>query len=76
MLRPRGQRGVDVGVGVDEGGHDDAALGVDDVGVGVFGAQSGLLAYFYDLRTLIGHRAVLIVALPACVTGDEAAICH
>ena len=71
-----GQRGVDVGVGVDEGGHDDAALGVDDVGVGVFGAQSGLLAYLYDLRTLIGHRAVLIVALPACVTGDEAAICH
>ena len=69
-----GQRGVDVGVGVDKCGHDDAALSVDDVGVGVLGPQRGLLAHLYDLRALKGHRTVLIIALPAGVTGDEPSV--
>ena len=71
-----GQRGVDVGVGVDEGGHDDAALGVDDVGVSVLGPQRGLLAHLYDLRALKGHRTVLIIALPVCIAGNEPSVCY
>ena len=74
-----GQRGVDVGVGVDECGHDDAALGVDDVGVGVFGAQGGLLAYLYDLRARVGHSTVFVVAFALAVAGDEPSVddqCH
>ena len=46
------ERGIDVGVRVDEGGHDDAALGVDDLGVGVLRAQGGLLADLGDLRAI------------------------
>ena len=70
------QSGIDVGVGVDEGGHDDAALGVDDLGVSVLGAQRGLLAHLHDLGALIGHRAVLIVALALAVAGDEPSVCY
>ena len=74
-----GQGGVDVGVGVDEGGHDDAALGVDDLRLRVFGSQSGFLADLHDLRALVGHRAVLVVALTLRVAGDEPSVgnkCH
>ena len=58
-------------VRVDERGHDDTALGVDDLGVGVLGAKGGFLADFDDLRALVGDRAALKVALRACVAGDE-----
>ena len=71
-----GQCRVDVGVGVDKRGHDDAALGVDDVGVGVLGPQRGLLAHLYDLRALKGHRTVLIIALPVCIAGNEPSVCY
>ena len=73
------QSGVDVGVGVDEGGHDHAALGVDDLRLRVFGSQSGLLADLHDLRALVGHRAVFVVALTLRVAGDEPSVgnkCH
>ena len=68
------QSGVDVGVGVDEGGHDDAALGVDDLRVRILGPQGALLAHFHDLAALVGHGAVLVVALAVGVTGDESAV--
>ena len=68
------ERGIDVGVRVDEGGHDDAALGVDDLGVGVLRAQGGLLADLGDLRALVGDRAVLVVAAALCVAGDETSV--
>ena len=74
-----GQGGVDMGVGVDEGRHDDAALGVDDVRLRVFGSQSGFLADLHDLRALVGHRAVFVVALTLRVAGDEPSVgnkCH
>ena len=69
-----GQSGVDVGVGVDEGGHDDAALGVDDLRIRVLGPQGAFLAYLYDLAALVGHSTVLIVPLAVGVTGDESAV--
>ena len=69
-----GQGGVDVGVGVDEGGHDDAAPGVDDLGVGVFEAQGGLLAHLGDGGAVKGHGAVLVVAPAPGVPGDQAAV--
>ena len=65
-----------MGGGVDDRGHDDAALGVDDLRVGVFGPQRGLLAHLHDLRALIGHSAVLVVALALAVAGDEPSVCH
>ena len=74
-----GQRGVDVGVGVDEGGHDDTAFGVDDLRLRVFGFQSGFLAHFHDGSALIGHGAVLIVASALRIPGDEPSVgnkCH
>ena len=63
-----------MGVGVDEGGHDDAALGIDDLGVRILGAQGAFLAHLYDPAALVGHSAVLIVPLSIGVTGDESAI--
>lgn len=74
MDRPARERGIDVGVRVDEGGHDDAALGVDDLGVGVLRAQSGLLADLGDPRALVGDRAVFVVAAALCVAGDETSV--
>ncbi len=69
-----GQGGIDVGMGVDEGGHDDAALGVDDVGLGILGPQGALLAHLGDGGALIGHGPVLIIALAALVPGDESSV--
>ena len=68
------QSGVDVGVGVDEGRHDDAAPGIDAVGVGVLPAQGALLTYLHNLAALVGHGAVLVIALALRVTGDESAV--
>ena len=53
-------RDRDVGVCVDEGRHDDAALGVDDLGVGVLRAQGGLLADLGDLRARVGLSLIHI----------------
>ena len=71
-----GQSGIDVGVGVDESGHDDAALGIDDLRLGVLGTQSGFLAHLNDVGPLVGYGAVLIIALPLAVAGDQSAIGH
>ena len=38
-----------MGVGVDEGRHDDAAPGIDAVGVGYFRRKGALLTYLHDL---------------------------
>ncbi len=69
-----GEGRVDVRVRVDERGHDDAAPGVDDLGIGVLGAEHGLLADLGDPRALVGDGAVLVVALPLRIAGDEAAV--
>ena len=71
-----GQRGVDVRVRVDEGRHDDAAPGVDDLRLRIFRAQRGLFADLYDLGALIGDGALFVVALAALVAGDDASVCE
>ena len=69
-----GEGRVDMRVRVDERGHDDAAPGVNDLGVGILGAKHRFLAYFDDLRALEGDGAVLIIALCICVAGDETTV--
>ena len=69
-----GEGGVDMRVRVDERGHDDAALGVDDLGVGILGAKHRFLADFDDLRAFEGDGAVLVIALCICVAGDETTV--
>ena len=71
-----GERGVDMRMGVDKRGHNHAATRVDDLGVGVLGAQDALLADGGDLAALIGHGAVLIIAAVFAVAGNQTAICH
>ena len=74
-----GQRRVNVGMGVDQRRHDDAAPGVNDLGGGIFGTQRGLLAHLHDIGALIGHRAVLVIPLAIRIAGDEPSVgyqCH
>ena len=70
------QRGIDVGVRVDECGHDDAALGVDDLGLRVFCAQRGFFADLDDFGAFIGDGAFFVIALAALVAGDDASVCE
>ena len=66
-------------MGIDESRHDHAALGVDDLCLRVSGFQNGFLAHFYDLRTLVGYSAALIIAPSLRVAGDEPPVgnkCH
>ena len=70
------KRGIDVGMRVDECGHDDAALGVDDLGLRVFCAQCILFADLDDLGALIGDSAFFVIALAALIAGDDASVCE
>ena len=70
------KRGIDVGMRVDECGHDDAALGVDDLGLRVFCAQCGFFADLDDFGALIGDSAFFVIALAALVAGDDASVCE
>ena len=69
-----GQSGIDVGVGVDEGRHDHAAFGVNDLGIGVFGPQRGFFANLGDETAFKGHGAAFIIAAALAVAGDESAV--
>ena len=62
-------------MGVDKGGHDDTALGVDDLSGGIFGTQRLLLAHLCNFGALKRHSAVLVVAPAIFVAGDESAVC-
>ena len=68
-----GQPGIDVGVRVDETRHDDAALRVHHLGVGVAGLQCGGLAHRGDGGAVNRHCAVLKVGLGG-VAGDQASV--
>jgi len=70
------QRGVDVRVRVDEGGHDDAAARVDALGLRIFGPQRGLLADLQNLGALDGDGTFFVVALCAGIAGDHTAVCQ
>ena len=53
-----GQTRVDVGVAVDESGHDEVALGVYVLGIRVLGLELALGAHFHDRVTVDGDRSV------------------
>ena len=71
-----GQRGVDVGVGVDEAGHDDAAPGVHEFRLGILGLQVSGPADLHDLAAIGGDAAIGQVAGPVGVPGDDFAVCQ
>ena len=70
-----GQGGVDVGVGVDEPGHDDAAPGVHQLRLRVLLPQLGGGAHGGNALSVDGYAAVLQVGQGA-VPGDESAVCQ
>ena len=43
---------------------------------GVLGTQRGFLAYLNDVGPFVGYGAVLVIALPLAVAGDQSAIGH
>ena len=65
-----GQAGVNMGVGVDEAGHDDAAFGVHKLSVRVFGLELGKGAHFLDELTVNSDGTVLQIG-ECFVAGDE-----
>ncbi len=71
-----GQGRVDVGVGIDEAGHNDAALGVHKFRLGVFGSQGGSLADLHNPSAVSDHAAVGQVAGACGISGDEPAVCQ
>ena len=71
-----GQGGVDVGMGVDEARHDDAALGVHEFRLGVFGLEVGGGADFHDFAAVRDHAAVGVVAGAVGVSGNDFAVCQ
>ena len=71
-----GQRGVDVGVGVDEAGHDDAAPGVHEFRLRVLGFQVGGGTHFHDLAAVGDDAAVAQVAGAVRVPGDNFSVCQ
>ena len=71
-----GQGGIDVGVGVDEAGHDDPALGVHEFRLGIFRLQGGGFAHLDNFPAVGDHAAVGQVAGAAGVPGDELAVCQ
>ena len=63
-----------MGMGVDEGGHDDAAPGIDDLGIGVLAAEGSLLAHLHDSGALEGNGTVFIIALTLAVAGNKPSV--
>ena len=70
-----GEGGIDVGVGVDERGHNDVALCVDDLGLRVFRAQRCFFADFYDLCALKDDTAFFVVAFCVGISGNQTTVC-
>ena len=71
-----GEGGIDVRVGVDERGHNDVALCVDDLGLRVFRAQRCFFADFYDLCALKDDTAFFVVALAVGISGNQTTVCE
>ena len=61
-------------MGVDEGGHDDHTLGVDEFRLGVFGLKGGGFPDLQDLGALHSYAAVFQIGQGA-VPGDEFSVC-
>ena len=71
-----GQSGVDVGVGVDEAGHDDAASGIHKFRRRVLGLQLCGGAHGHDLSAVGDYAAVRVIAGAIRVPGDEFSVCQ
>ena len=70
-----GKARVDVGVAVHEARHDDAAVSVNVVGIGVGGAQGALVAHRRNLVAVDQNGTMLEVG--ACrVARDDASVSH
>ena len=70
------QGGIDVGVRIDERGHDDVALGVDDFRLRIFCAQGCFFADFYDLRAFKDDAAFFVVAFCVGISGNQTTVCE
>ena len=68
-----GQPRVDVGVGVDEAGHNDLALCVHELRIGVLGPHIGQCAHSLDGLAVDDHGAVLKIGV-FTVAGDELSV--
>ena len=73
--QPSGQGGVNVGVGVDEAGHDDAAPGVDPLRLGIVRFQLGGGPDGSDFAAIDDNAAIGQIGQGA-VTGDKPSICQ
>ena len=70
-----GEGGIDVGVRIDERRHDHAALGINELCIGVFRLQIGGLADLLDLGAVDDHAAVGQIGR-RLAAGDELAVCE
>ena len=70
-----GQTGVDMGVDVDEPGHDDPAPCVHKFRLGVPGPQGGEVPHFPDSLPLQDHRPVFPIGR-GVVPGDKPSVSH
>ena len=71
---PPGQPRIDVGVGVNQPGHDDAAVGVDAFGIRIARRQRFAFTHFEDGIALDDHRPVGEVGF-ARVAGQHPPVC-
>ena len=71
--QPPGQAAVDVGMYVDQPGHDDAAPGVHELCLGVFGAHLGQRTRLHDHPAVQDDRAVLQIG-ERLAPGDKSAV--
>ena len=70
-----GQGGVDMGMGVHQPRHNDAALGINELRVRVLGLQLRRGTHRRDLGTVDGYAAIREIG-DRLVPGDELAVCQ
>ena len=70
-----GQSGVDMGMGVHQTRHNDAALGINELRVRVLGLQLRRGAHRRDLGAVDGYAAIGEIG-DRLVPGDELAVCQ
>ena len=71
-----GQCGVNMGMGVDQTRHDDAAPGVHKFRLGVLGLEFRGGAHGHNLAAVGHDAAVRVIAGAVRVPGDEFSVCQ
>ncbi|MPM26014.1 hypothetical protein SDC9_72515 [bioreactor metagenome] len=71
-----GQSGIDVSMGVDETGHDDAAFGVHEFRLRVLSLQLCGAAHGYNFPPVGDHAAVGVVTGALRVSGNDLSVCQ